>query len=150
MNSSNPGKYRAWVSWKAMKQRCNDPGRDDYELYGGRGVTYHPDWEYFNNFYADMGDRPENLSLDRIDCNGNYCKENCRYTDAKVQAQNRRVKTKAFGNNKTGVLGISATKKGRQFRYYVRGFAGVYLYSGCDFFEAVCARKSWEAAQCQK
>lgn len=149
MYEDSPGKHRAWMSWKAMKQRCDDPGREDYGNYGGRGITYHPDWFFFLQFYQDMGDREEGLSLDRIDCEGNYEKDNCRYTDAKTQAQNRRPRVTARGDNKTGVLGVSATKKGQRFRYYVRARGNVFLYSGWDFFEACCARKSWEAEQCR-
>ena len=74
---------RTWNSWSAMKERCGK--KEGYEH-----ISYDPKWETFEGFYEDMGERPEGCTLDRIDPDGNYCKENCRWAGAKVQARNKR------------------------------------------------------------
>lgn len=79
----------AYRSWRAMKARCDNPMKDSSERYSERGIVYDPDWSEFENFYRDMGDRPEGLELDRIDNNGNYTKENCRWTTHQENCQNR-------------------------------------------------------------
>lgn len=83
-------KTLAYRSWRNMHQRIYDPTNKRYNIYGGRGIKICDRWHEFEAFFKDMGERPEGLSLDRIDTNGNYEPENCRYTDAKVQAVNRR------------------------------------------------------------
>jgi len=78
-------------SWRAMIQRCTNPNNKDYAEYGGRGITVAPEWLTFERFYADMGKRrSKRHSLDRIDANQGYCKDNCRWATAKVQARNQR------------------------------------------------------------
>jgi hypothetical protein len=85
----------AYISWAAMLQRCDDKSRPDYKYYGGRGITYQKSWGKFINFYRDMGDPPkdnltgERLSLDRIDVNANYCKENCKWSTRSEQQLNK-------------------------------------------------------------
>lgn len=79
-----------YSSWQSMKERCRNPLSPAYENYGGRGISYDPSWESFEAFYEDLGERPEGMSLDRIDVNGNYCKENCRWTTTTIQNFNRR------------------------------------------------------------
>ena len=83
--------------WKNMKYRC---GRKKAYL----NVSYAKEWENFNNFYADMGECPIGMTLDRIDPKGNYCKENCRWADWLTQANNRRNNHKIFFNNQVMTL----------------------------------------------
>lgn len=84
------GRDRAYTVWYQMKKRCGDAEHPHYHQYGGRGISVCARWMEFSAFYADMGDRPRGLSLDRIDSNGNYCPENCRWTDKETQANNTR------------------------------------------------------------
>lgn len=81
---------RTYTSWYSMKQRCDCPTRPKYEHYGGRGITYDPRWAKFENFLADMGERPQGMSLDRVDVDKNYSKENCRWSTQYGQNINRR------------------------------------------------------------
>lgn len=78
-------------SWQAMKARCSNPNKPQFKDYGGRGISYDPKWESFEGFLADMGKAPKDYSIDRIDNNSGYYKENCRWTDDKIQARNRRT-----------------------------------------------------------
>jgi len=81
--------YKAWVH---MKGRCLNKNDQDYKYYGGRGISICDEWkESVENFIADMGNRPSsNHSIDRIDVNGNYNKDNCKWSTRQEQALNKR------------------------------------------------------------
>lgn len=80
-------------TWLAMKRRCLNPDDTAYINYGGRGITIDERWKDFNTFLEDMGESPENKSLDRIDNDKGYSASNCRWADIHTQARNRRGKT---------------------------------------------------------
>jgi hypothetical protein len=91
--SNKIGRSPTYRSWDGMIQRCTNQNHAAYKNYGGRGITVCAEWlDSFEVFLADIGEKPSvDLSLDRIDNEGNYEPANCRWATAKEQRANRRV-----------------------------------------------------------
>lgn len=122
-----------------MKARCKYPNTNGYEFYGGRGITYDPAWEKFENFLADMAKRPSKRhQLDRKDTDGNYTKNNCQWITRSANQRKKRV----MKNNKSGYIGISYIKSRDKWLVQSRG-TGKQIHLGI-FTDLDKAIKKWK------
>lgn len=83
---------RLYRIWNNMRNRCDRPSSDNYKWYGGRGISYKKEWSDFSSFaaWAIANGYDDSLELDRIDTNGNYTPDNCRFVTHRMNCQNRR------------------------------------------------------------
>jgi hypothetical protein len=86
----NMHKTSTYNTWKALRQRCYNKKNPSFRLYGGRGITICKRWEKFENFYADMGEKPKGMTLDRRNNSKGYSKSNCWWATYRTQANNKR------------------------------------------------------------
>ena len=124
--------------WANMKKRCLNPKEKRYPDYGGRGILVCTKWLEFQGFYEDMGDCPQDCSLDRRDNDLGYSPDNCRWVNNSIQRINQRRSSGIQGLTYKALTGKWMVRIGENGE---RKYLGVYS----DWFEAVCARKSAEA-----
>ena len=106
---------KLYKAWKGMKDRCLNPKADRYADYGGRGITICERWMLFENFYADMGERPEGTTLDRVDNSKGYSPDNCNWSSRHAQDRNRRDNIVLTYNGTTMILADWAKHLGVSF-----------------------------------
>ena len=96
-------RHRLYNTWKTMIHRCENKKRIKYPMYGGRGISVCEEWHDFNTFvfWALLNGYQEGLQIDRIDNNGNYCPNNCRWVTPKQNSRNRRNTVYLTVNGKT-------------------------------------------------
>jgi hypothetical protein len=103
-------KTKAYRSWKKMRDRCFNPNDTYYHNYGGRGINVCDRWNDFQNFFDDMGERPENRSLDRINNDGDYEPANCRWATKDQQEKNKRSNKRIVFEGKS-MIGVEWAKE---------------------------------------
>lgn len=117
-----PFKYRGNSTnntWRAMIQRCTNPTNNRYYCYGGRGISVCDRWlESFKNFLDDMGERPKGMQLDRIDTNGNYTKENCRWVTVRENCNNRNLRSALTIGDKFFKWQVEAHDLSKKIQHY--------------------------------
>lgn len=102
-----------YVSWQHMRSRCEDKSHVHYKNYGGRGIAVCARWAIFENFLADMAERPSpNHSIDRRDCDKGYSPNNCYWATKKEQSRNRRNNHKITFRDETLCLTEWAERTG--------------------------------------
>lgn len=126
VNAMTHGKSadKIYFVWRNMIARCQKENDRAYALYGKRGIRVCDRWLDFNNFYSDMGDKPVNKTLDRIDNNGDYEPSNCRWATSIEQNNNKRNIKKYKGKSMAEWSRITGVKAStiRQ-RYFVYGWS---------------------------
>lgn len=127
-HASNGKASRTYKTWNGMINRCRYPSSPGFARYGGRGIKVCDRWLSFENFIADMGERPLGKTLDRIDGDGNYEPNNCRWATSAEQRRNTRANTLLTYSGETKTLAEWADKLGikrhtLRFRYVRKGWS---------------------------
>lgn len=137
LTSHNLSRSSEYASWASMKTRCLNTKHKDYPYYGGRGISICDRWvDSFQDFLEDMGKKiNKGDSLDRINPNGDYCKENCRWATKEMQRFNQRRLT----SNTSGRVGVRRRRNG----WYV-SICNKYIGDFKSFDDAVAAREKAE------
>ena len=132
---------KTYRTWDSMIQRCTNPNTKKYDAYGGSGITVCNRWREFSNFLEDMGEKPEGMTLDRMDPDKGYYKENCRWATYSQQSQHLSISKL----NTSGTKGVCKTSDGKKWRAYIKiDYKQVNLGSFDRKEDAVAACKAAE------
>ena len=125
---------KGYLAWQGMLNRCRNKNMDCYHRYGGRGISVCDRWaESYTAFLSDMGERPEGMTIDRINTNGNYEPGNCRWATRLAQSRNKAAQGGVQHRGRSFVACINTNTK-----------SNMYLGSFDNYLDAICARKSAE------
>lgn len=132
---------RLYNIWKAMRRRCHNPSDSYYHIYGGIGINVCKEWESFPAFaaWAKANGYNDLLTIDRIDPNGNYCPDNCRWSTLQEQARNKRDTIFVTIGNETKTLVEWCQEKGVLYSTALYRLKKQHL-SGDKLFER---QKAW-------
>ena len=103
-------KTHVYESWVKLRTRCDNENHHAFKYYGAKGISYDPRWIKFENFILDMGIPEKGMTIERIDINKNYSKENCRWANRKDQARNRSTNIIIEINGEKGCISYFAEK----------------------------------------
>lgn len=137
---------RTYTIWEGMLRRCRPENSEMFPHHAGKGITVCAEWDTrfggsFENFFKDMGEAPEGLSLDRKDYRGNYCRDNCRWADNSLQGYNKGLAP----NNRSGKSGVSFyVKMGKWSAEIYVNNEHIRLGYFTDKEDAIAARKAAE------
>lgn len=141
---------RSYRIWQQMKDRCLNPNNPHKKYYGGRGITICSRWlepygKGYDNFIQDLGEPKDGDTLDRIDPDGDYCPENCRWADKWTQQWNKRR------ISSVGVRGITWDNSRRKYCAAIKSGKQRKIARFDSFEDALVCRKKWEKEfQCQE
>ena len=130
--------------WHSMRARCNNDSTDNYKKYGGAGITYHPDWDVYQNFLDDLGECPFGYVLDRIDGNFDYVPGNCRWVTKADSAKNRSTTKLTYEQARTIKMLVKAKNPDVTIMHFSRVVASV-LGLTVSLVRDVARGKSWES-----
>lgn len=114
-HTTKTGQSRTYSTWAGMLQRCTNPKAEKYSRYGGAGIDVCDEWRSFARFLKDMGERPDGKTLDRIDSDKGYSKENCRWATPAEQQSHLRSNVIVWYRGEKFHLAALARKLGLKF-----------------------------------
>lgn len=139
-NHRKTGKINStYLAWVNIRNRCFNKKNDRYHVYGGRGITVCERWMKFENFISDMGEKPEGMSIERIDVNKEYSPENCKWIPMKSQYKNKTNTILVEFNGVSMCLADASKLSGMSYScLYERlknGISGEMLFKPSGYFQ---------------